>query len=95
MRSKLLLFIIVSLLAFACGHKSGRKDKQNSSSHNISQPIDNKDEFKGKTIVKMENTNGVKYVWIEINGLKLKFIFRPCKFKGKMKSQRRIIVTHR
>lgn len=23
----------------------------------------------------MENNNGVKYVWIEINGLKLKFIF--------------------
>jgi len=75
MRSKLLLFIIVTLLAFACGHKSGRKDKQNSSSHNITQSIYNKDEFKGKTIVKMENTNGVKYVWIEINGLKSKFIF--------------------
>jgi aspartyl protease family protein len=28
-----------------------------------------------KTILKMENDNGVKYVWIEINGLKLKFIF--------------------
>ncbi len=28
-----------------------------------------------KTILKMENDNGVKYVWIEINGLRLKFIF--------------------
>lgn len=76
MRSKLLLFIIVSLLAFACGHKSGRKDKHNiSKQNNISQPIDKNDEFEGKTIVKMENNNGVKYVWIEINGLRLKFIF--------------------
>ncbi len=25
--------------------------------------------------IKMENENGVKYVWIEINGLKLRFIF--------------------
>ena len=67
---------MVSILFVSCGHKSGRKDKQNSSSHNnISQSIDKKDDFKGKTIVKMENNNGVKYVWIEINGLKLKFIF--------------------
>jgi aspartyl protease family protein len=28
-----------------------------------------------KTILKMENDNGVKYVWIEINGIRLKFIF--------------------
>lgn len=28
-----------------------------------------------KTVLKMENNNGVKYVWIEINGLRLKFIF--------------------
>lgn len=76
MRSKLLLFIIVSILTFACGHKSGRKDKHDiSKQNNISQPIDKNDEFDGKTIVKMENNNGVKYVWIEINGLRLKFIF--------------------
>lgn len=28
-----------------------------------------------QNILPMENENGVKYVWIEINGLKLKFIF--------------------
>lgn len=28
-----------------------------------------------ENILPMENENGVKYVWIEINGLKLKFIF--------------------
>ena len=28
-----------------------------------------------KTIIKMENENGVKYVWVEINGIRLRFIF--------------------
>jgi aspartyl protease family protein len=28
-----------------------------------------------KTILRMENDDGVKYVWIEINGLRLRFIF--------------------
>ena len=70
------MLLIVSILFFSCGHKSGRKDKQKFSNRiNISQPIDKSDAFKGKTIVKMENNNGVKYVWIEINGLKLNFIF--------------------
>lgn len=67
---------MVPMLFISCGHKSGRKDKQNITNQNsISQPIVTNEEFKGKTIVKMENNNGVKYVWIEINGLKLKFIF--------------------
>jgi aspartyl protease family protein len=41
----------------------------------MSHPINGKQEFKGKTIVKMENDYGVKYIWVEINDLKLKFIF--------------------
>jgi len=28
-----------------------------------------------KTVIKMENDNNVKYVWIEINGIRLRFIF--------------------
>ena len=73
---KIIVLLIVSILFISCGHKSGRKDKQNITNQNsISQPIVTNEEFKGKTIVKMENNNGVKYVWIEINGLKLKFIF--------------------
>jgi len=70
------IILMVSILFISCGHKSGRKDKQNITNQNsISQPINKNEVFKGKTIVKMENNNGVKYVWIEINGLKLKFIF--------------------
>lgn len=29
----------------------------------------------GKTVLKMENEHGVKYIWIEINGIRLRFIF--------------------
>jgi len=70
------ILLITSMLFFSCSHKSGRKDKQNITRHNnITKPIANKDEYKGKTIVKMENDNGVKYIWVEINGISLKFIF--------------------
>lgn len=29
----------------------------------------------GKTVVKMEKEHGVKYIWVEVNGLRLKFVF--------------------
>ena len=32
-------------------------------------------EESGRNVLKMEVQNGVRYVWIEINGIKLKFIF--------------------
>jgi len=64
-----------------CGgcSKSGLRERSNNSTdnsnnHTRSSEVSTRDS-KGKTIVKMENNNGVKYVWIEINGLKLKFIF--------------------
>ena len=28
-----------------------------------------------KTVVKMEEEHGVKYIWVEVNGLKLRFVF--------------------
>ena len=76
LKSKLLFFIIVFILAVACSHKSGRKVKHDiSNQNNISQTFDKKKDFNGKTTLKMENNYGVKYVWIEINGLGLRFIF--------------------
>jgi aspartyl protease family protein len=70
------ILFIVSIIFISCGHKSGRKDKQNITNQNsISQPVDKNEEFKGKTSVKMQNDNGVKYIWVEINGIRLKFIF--------------------
>jgi len=64
-----------------CGgcSKSGLREESNKSSYNSNNHSRTSEESsrasQGKTIVKMENNNGVKYVWIEINGLKLKFIF--------------------
>jgi aspartyl protease family protein len=37
--------------------------------------IEQNDDLAEKNIIKMEEENGVKYVWVEINGLKLRFIF--------------------
>lgn len=71
-------FITVFLLfAFSCAHKSGRKDKQhNLSKHTgVSYSKENIQNKSGKTVVSMENINGIKYIWIEVNGIKLKFIF--------------------
>jgi aspartyl protease family protein len=65
----------------SCGgcSESGLREKSNKSSsytnnHSRTSEESTRDP-QGKTIVKMENNNGVKYVGIEINGLKLKFIF--------------------
>lgn len=72
----LIIIIIVSILSFSCDHKSNRKRKNDIIKPNyISQPLDKNDELVGKTILNMENKNGVKYLWIEVNGLRLKFIF--------------------
>ncbi len=32
-------------------------------------------EFDNQNVLKMENQNGVKYIWIEVNGIRLRFIF--------------------
>jgi aspartyl protease family protein len=70
------ILIIVSLLFITCGHKSGRKDNQNLSNHNIiSQPFDKYDDFKGKTVIKMEKINGVYQIPVLVNGVKMHFIF--------------------
>jgi aspartyl protease family protein len=50
--------------------KSGEKTYVNEQT-NEANNLSNMD----KVIVQMENKNGVKYIWVEINGLRLKFIF--------------------
>ena len=83
LQNKILLIITLclSLMLTGCGgcSKSGLRERSNNSTdnsnnHTRSSEVSTRDS-KGRTIVKMENNNGVKYVWIEINGLKLKFIF--------------------
>ena len=68
----LILFFFLS----GCGgcSKSGRRTSQSKSSSTVdhTEPLRSRGK---KTVLKMENDNGVNYVWIEINGLRLKFIF--------------------
>lgn len=72
----IIITIYISFLLSGCSgcSQSGRRNVVNSD-----RTIPNDEETRGstgkKTILKMENDNGVKYVWIEINGLNLKFIF--------------------
>lgn len=67
---------MVIILLSSCERKSGRRNAhgpaQNSSREQTSR---NNFDSQGKTIVKMETESGVKYIYVEINGLKLKFIF--------------------
>ena len=83
LHNKILLVITLCLSFMLTGcsgcSKSGLREKPNEgsySSNNHSRSSgENSRNSQGKTIVKMENNNGVKYIWVEINGLKLKFIF--------------------
>jgi aspartyl protease family protein len=76
-----IVFVLTLMIASSfngCGgcSKSGLKDKSNRNSRSSTQSNDFRtSNSQGKTIVKMETESGVKYIWIEINGLRLKFIF--------------------
>ncbi|MDO9510901.1 MAG: retropepsin-like aspartic protease [Bacteroidales bacterium] len=60
----------------SCERKSGRKNGlRNPNKGQYENNRQSPNNSSAKTRIKMENQNGVKYVWIEINGLRLKFIF--------------------
>jgi len=82
--NKILLISIfafcINLLSGCSGcSKSGLRDKSNkieySSTNRGTNNYERSKNTEKKTIITMENNNGVKYVWIEINGLRLRFIF--------------------
>jgi aspartyl protease family protein len=59
----------------SCERKSGRRNAQRPQNTSGKQTRHTDFDSQSKTIIKMENENGVKYVWIEINGIRLRFIF--------------------
>jgi len=77
------IIVIALFFSFLCSitgcggcSKSGIKNrsariKDNSLQHSD----DNETNNKSATTINMVNDNGVKYIWVEINGLRLKFIF--------------------
>ncbi len=75
----------ISILFFcSCEHPENKLYERNQKVvENINDLVDEKPrnssdsnlEDYSQNVLKMENNNGVKYVWIEINGIRLKFIF--------------------
>ncbi len=79
---------IFTFLLFSCNHPESKKfernqgnKKENNRSNNeiygnaIETKIQNNKIEENRNVLKMELQNGVRYVWIEINGIKLRFIF--------------------
>lgn len=70
---KILFFIV--FLFFGCKHpESDNFDRFNSSKNHNKHSISSSPNEENN-VINMEEENGVKYVWVEINGLKLRFIF--------------------
>lgn len=74
---------------FGCVHPEGKEYERNQGKHegrntgNSNEPgvnttvtnVPDTDIFKERNVLQMEVENGVRYVWVEINGIKLRFIF--------------------
>ncbi len=72
-------YLFVFILIVGCKHPESEKfdrfNNKKSVIENNTSFIEKNETSEEKNIIKMEKENGVKYVWIEINGLKLRFIF--------------------
>lgn len=86
-RSIYIFLICISF--FGCVHpegkeyerNQGKRKESNSGSSNEAKinaslaSVPDTTVYEGKNILEMEIENGIQYVWIEINGIKLRFIF--------------------
>jgi len=79
-----IFFILFILILTNCNHPEGKKYERNQGNikennfknSNISEKDVQENQIEEKrNVLKMELENGVRYVWIEINGIKLRFIF--------------------
>lgn len=77
--NRYLLYILCFLL-LGCGN-SGKKRNidysvdSNEETKKISSSIISTDKQENENVLYLEQENGVKYVWIEVNGIRLRFIF--------------------
>lgn len=87
MIKKLKIFIFY-LIFLSCNHPEGKKYERNqgnkkeyNSSNDeinvnaVESEIQNNTMQENRNVLKMELQNGVRYVWIEVNGIRLRFIF--------------------
>lgn len=87
MKNSFSIFILL-FICLGCNHPEGKKyernqgnKKQYSSSNNeininaVETEIPLDEIQKNQNVLKMDLQNGVRYVWVEINGIRLRFIF--------------------
>ena len=87
---KLSFILLFSFLIFACDHPENKTYERNQGEHNQFQSQSNSDEpninavetsvpdntrIENQNVLQMEREGGVRFVWIEINGIRLRFIF--------------------
>jgi aspartyl protease family protein len=85
---KELCILIISISLLSCNHPEGKKYERNQGSKkevnsasdeiNVSaaqSETQNSNSISNRNILEMELQNGVRFVWIEINGIRLRFIF--------------------
>lgn len=85
---QILNMFIFCLILLSCKHPEGEKYERNQGSKNeyessnndinlnaIQSEIQNNTSKENRNILKMDLQNGVRFVWIEINGIRLRFIF--------------------
>jgi aspartyl protease family protein len=83
-----LCILIISISFLSCKHPEGKKYERNqgskiefnSTSNEINESAvefesQNNNFIPNRNVLEMELQSGVRYVWIEINGIKLRFIF--------------------
>ncbi len=83
-----LWILIISICLLSCNHPEGKKYERNQGSKKefnsgsdeinlnaVQTKTQNNNSVSNHNVLEMELQNGVRYVWIEINGIKLRFIF--------------------
>ena len=87
--NKLLYIIIIFFIIWSCKHPEGEKYERNQGSkkeyhstnddeiivNSIQSETQSNTPYSSRNELKMELQNGVRYVWIEIIGIRLRFIF--------------------
>jgi len=86
--TRLLCILISSICFLRCNHPEGKKYERNQGSkkennwpnseinvNSVQSENQNNNSLSNKNLLEMEIQNGVRFVWIEINGIRLRFIF--------------------
>ena len=73
--TKLIFYTFFVLAIFSCNHPEEGNYKRNQGQKTTFINSDISEEIESDNYLEMEQEDGVKYVWIEINGIRLRFIF--------------------